>query len=96
MEVIDMARAATNSHSDIHSALKKLKTEANASELELIEFVAKVYENLREKKDQAVEKVKDTTNAVNTSVHLYPWSYVGGAALCGLVAGFLLRRTVKK
>lgn len=76
----------------IHAALKKLKNEANAKELELIEQVSSVYEAVKEKKDQVVEKIQDTKTTVNNSVHLYPYRYIGGAALLGFIAGCFLRR----
>lgn len=88
-----MPRTKTsNGHNDIHLALKKLKDEANEKEIQLIDFVASLYENIRDTKDQAVEKVQDTVTVVNTSVHMHPWRYIGGAALCGLVAGLFFRR----
>lgn len=86
-----MARTISDTDK-IHSALKKLKTEATAKELELIELVASVYESVKEKKDEVVDKVKDAASTVDTSVHLHPWRYIGGAALLGLIAGRLLHR----
>lgn len=79
-------------HDSIHAALNKLRNESNAKELELIELVASVYESVKEKQDQLTEKVQDTANTVNTSVHLHPWYYIGGAAVCGILTGFFLRR----
>jgi ElaB/YqjD/DUF883 family membrane-anchored ribosome-binding protein len=87
-----MVRATRHNHNDIKSALKKLKDESNAKELQLIELVANMYENLKETKDHAVETAHDTCNNVNTSVHMHPWSYIGGAALVGFLAGMFLRR----
>jgi ElaB/YqjD/DUF883 family membrane-anchored ribosome-binding protein len=76
----------------IHAALKKLKDESTAKEMELIELVSSIYETVKEKKDMAVEKVKDTASTVNTSVHLYPWRFIGGGALLGFIIGRFLRR----
>lgn len=87
-----MPRTRSHRVDDIHTALKKLKDESNAKEIELIEIVSSIYEKLKETKDQAVDKVQDAAGVVNTSVHLHPWSYIGGAALCGFLAGLFLRR----
>jgi len=73
-------------------ALKKLKDEANENEIKLIEMVASIYEQFKNTKDNAVEKVKDAVSTVDTSVHLYPWRYVGGAAALSFLAGLLCHR----
>lgn len=78
----------------IDAAIKKLKTEATAKELELIDLITSIYENAKNKKDEVVERVKDTASTVNTSVHLHPWRYIGGAALAGLIIGRLM--SIKK
>lgn len=87
-----MVRARTHHNDDIQAALKKLKNESNAKEVELIELIASIYENLKESKDSAVDKVQDTANSVNTSVHLHPWAYIGGASLCAFFLGLFIRR----
>lgn len=81
-----------NGSAKIHAALKKLKNESNAKELELIEVISSIYENVMEKKEETVEKIKEKANDVNTSVHLHPWHYIGGAFACGFFAGLLLKR----
>lgn len=86
-----MARIISNSDK-LHAALKKLKNEANAKELELIELVSSIYESVQEKKDEVIEKVKDTKTMVDTSVHLYPWRYIGGTALVAFILGRFLHR----
>lgn len=79
------------SHSEkIDAAIKKLKTEATAKEMELIDLMTSIYESAIDKKDEVVERVKDTASTVNTSVHLHPWRYIGGAALAGLIIGRLM------
>lgn len=87
-----MATKTLNGPDQIHAALKKLKDKSNEKEIELIELVANVYETLKETEEKAIEKVRDTTSMVNTSVHMHPWYYVGGAAALGIVVGLILRR----
>lgn len=76
----------------IHAALKKLKDDSNAKEVELIELVASIYEAAKETQERSVEKVHDMKTAVNKSVHSHPWHYIGGAVFCGFLAGLFIRR----
>lgn len=76
----------------IHAALKKLRNESTAKELEVIELVANVYEAVQEKKDQVVDKVKETANTIDDSVRSHPWRYMAGAAVLGALVGRLLCR----
>jgi len=76
----------------IHEALKKLKDESNAKDVEMIDLIASIYESLKEKQSQTANKIEDAKAGIDTSVHLHPWYYIGGAALCGLLAGLLLRK----
>ena len=87
-----MARTRTTAPQDIHAALRKLKDQSNAKEIELIELISNIYESIQEKQVAVVEKIEDSATVVNTSVHLHPWRYIGGAALCGFLAGFFFRR----
>lgn len=84
--------ARSKAHANIHSALKKLRDEANEKEIELLDLIATVYEQVQDKKDEAVQKVQDSATAVNTSVHLHPWGYIGGAAAIGVLVGWCLRK----
>jgi ElaB/YqjD/DUF883 family membrane-anchored ribosome-binding protein len=88
-----MVQSTTHTkHDRIHAALKKLKNESNAKELELLELVASIYESLKDKQDQTVEKFHQSAGAINTSVHMHPWCYIGGAALAGFITAFIFRR----
>jgi ElaB/YqjD/DUF883 family membrane-anchored ribosome-binding protein len=62
-----------------------------------------IKENLREFKDQAIEKVqhardyavehsKHTAEVLDQEVHKSPWTFIGIAALVAAVFGFLLGR----
>ncbi len=87
-----MVKAINYKNDDIHKALKKLKDGSNDREMELIELISTVYESLKDTKEKAVDKVKETGATVNESVHSHPWYYIGGAALIGLLAGLCFRR----
>ncbi|HXW52975.1 MAG TPA: hypothetical protein VEL47_02590 [Myxococcota bacterium] len=87
-----MATARKQKSDEIHKTLRKIKNEANAKEVELIELISSVYEKCHDTKEKAANKVHDAANSVNASVHLHPWGYIGGAALCGFLVGLILRR----
>jgi ElaB/YqjD/DUF883 family membrane-anchored ribosome-binding protein len=81
-----------SSNQNIHQALKKLRDDANAKELELLDLVASVYESVKKTQDKAFDTAKDAATTVNTSIHLHPWYYSGGAAAVGYLAGLIVRR----
>lgn len=81
-----------NGCDEIRTALNKLKNEANAKEVEVIDMVTSFYENLKEKQCKAINKVREHAKLVDDSVHSHPWCYIGGASLLGVIAGYLLHR----
>lgn len=44
----------------------------------------------REVSKMAQERSKEVARQIDHSVHLHPWSYIGGAAFGGLLLGFIL------
>jgi ElaB/YqjD/DUF883 family membrane-anchored ribosome-binding protein len=44
-------------------------------------------------KDVSVEKAREIAGDVDKSVHRNPWPYVGGAAVIGLLFGYILGRS---
>ena len=76
----------------IQTALNKLKSSRTEKEVELIDLVSNMYNNLKEVKEEATEKISDTIHSVNDSVHTKPWYYIGGAALGGFLIGMLFHR----
>lgn len=80
------------SESDTQKMLLKLKDGANARERELVELVSSIYDKVKDTERKTVDKVKQTANTVNNSVHEYPWPYIGGAAVAGFLLGMCYRR----
>ena len=79
-------------HEDFYAALQKIRDRADAKEEELVDLIGTIYETVKETQEKAMEKVHHAANTVNTSVHLHPWHYIGGAALFGFLAGLCARR----
>jgi ElaB/YqjD/DUF883 family membrane-anchored ribosome-binding protein len=86
-----MARIQS-SHDHIHAALKKLKDESNAKEVELIDLITSIYDSVKESEAKLIDKAKATATSLNDSVQEHPWYYIGGAALLGFLAGLFFRR----
>lgn len=76
----------------IQGALNRLKASRTEKEIELIDLVSKMYDNLKEAKEEAVEKIDDAMENINESVHDKPWRYIGGAAAIGFILGLICRR----
>jgi ElaB/YqjD/DUF883 family membrane-anchored ribosome-binding protein len=76
---------------NINTVLKMMETEANANGINLIDLVASIYEQFKGAKGKAIDKVRNAVKIVNTSVHLYPWHYIGGAATLGFLVCLLFR-----
>ena len=43
-------------------------------------------------KELSEEKVKEIATQVDQNVHSNPWPYIGGAALCSLLLGYIMGR----
>ena len=89
----------------IHEALELLNQAAKEKREVLTKLMSGGYEDMKETmgdvieksgktfmraKKEAEEKLRDTAETVNTSVHHNPWPFIGGAALCGLVIGLFI------
>ncbi|PIU39900.1 MAG: hypothetical protein COT00_04545 [Candidatus Omnitrophica bacterium CG07_land_8_20_14_0_80_50_8] len=46
--------------------------------------------------DDAKENIVEAATQVDKRVHKNAWAYIGGAALCALIAGFITGRLTKK
>jgi ElaB/YqjD/DUF883 family membrane-anchored ribosome-binding protein len=75
----------------IRDAIELLKEASKEKKIELLHLLSGIFDNIKEAEGKAVEKVKGAATKVDKSVHKNPWAYIGGAALAGVLVGFLLR-----
>jgi ElaB/YqjD/DUF883 family membrane-anchored ribosome-binding protein len=75
----------------IREAMDLLKEASKEKKIELLHLLSGIFDDIKEAEGKAVEKVKGVATKVDKSVHKNPWAYIGGAALAGIVVGFLLR-----
>ena len=52
----------------------------------------KAFESARHTRDVGIEKAREITHDVDKNVHQNPWPYLGGAAVVGLLLGYILGR----
>lgn len=90
----------------VKDALELLNSYAKDKRDELQDMMTRKYSNLRSVMDDmrgdasqmfqsGREKVKQTAQDIDKSVHDHPWQYIGGVALGALIVGYLLGRSQK-
>jgi ElaB/YqjD/DUF883 family membrane-anchored ribosome-binding protein len=75
----------------IQQAMELLKEAAREKQVEFSHLLKNIYADAKDAQGRAVEKVKTVAGDVDKTVHKNPWAFIGGAALTGLVVGFLMR-----
>ena len=82
--------------SDKYSHLKNLVLENESTLIRSLSDAKKhAAEAAVHAKEVSVEKAREIAGDVDKSVHSNPWPYVGGAAVFGLLFGYILGRSPK-
>lgn len=91
-----MAIVAMNGHRKMTKALNQLNKAVEEKKNEIEESLEHFKKNAQRTLDDAKESIVETAETVDKEVHTKPWAYLGGAAACALLAGFIVGRLTKK
>lgn len=86
----------TASTEKMHEALALLNEAARERREEIGKLLNEKYTHIRDSVSHAAHDsavwMRDSGKAVDESAHKHPWYFVGGAAVIGLLLGFILGR----
>jgi ElaB/YqjD/DUF883 family membrane-anchored ribosome-binding protein len=85
----ELRSALTNKYAHLKNII--VETEVNFAR-SLSDARRHVVEAAVHAKDVSVEKTQEIAHDVNRNVHHHPWPYIGGAAVVGLMFGYILGR----
>ena len=82
-----------NVMADKYTHLKGVIVEAESSLVKSLSDARKhAVDAAAHAKDVSVEKAREIAHDMNKNVHQYPWAYIGGTAVVGLLLGYILGR----
>jgi len=82
----------TNENSKLDQILSLLLEASHEKKVDLKQYVAGLYENLKSAEEAASSKLKEAAGTVDQSAHEKPWIYIAGAALGGFIIGLFCHR----
>jgi ElaB/YqjD/DUF883 family membrane-anchored ribosome-binding protein len=88
----------TNKHNEdarLDQILRILMEVAEEKKINLKNYVAGLYEDVKKAEHQAADQVKHAAEKVDTRAHEKPWLFVAGAGLVGYLMGRLCHRRHK-
>ena len=91
-----MAIVTMNGHRKMTKALDVLNKAVQDKKNEIEESLEHFKKNAQKTLDDAKDSVAETAENVDKEIHTNPWAYIGGAAACALLAGFIVGRLTKK
>ena len=91
-----MAIALMNGHRKMTKALDQLNKAVQSKKDEIEQNLEHFKKSAQQTLDDAKETITETAETVDKEVHTNPWAYIGGAAACALLAGFIVGRVTKK
>lgn len=91
-----MSIVTMNGHRKMTKVLDQLNKAVEEKKSEIEESLEHLKKNAQRSLDDAKETIVESAETVNKEVHARPWAYIGGAATCALLAGFVIGRFTKK
>ena len=91
-----MAIVAMNGHRKMTKALDLLNKAVQSKKDEIEENLEHFKKSAQRSLEDAKETITETAETVDKEVHTNPWAFIGSAAACALLAGFIVGRLTKK
>ena len=91
-----MSIVAMNGNRKMTKVLEQLNKAVQDKKSEIEQNLAQFTKITQRKLEDAKETIVETAATVDKEVHANPWAYIGGAAACALLAGFITGRLTKK
>ena len=91
-----MSIVAMNGNRKMTKVLEQLNKAVLEKKEEIGENLEQFKKITQQKLEDAKEAIVETAESVNKEVHAKPWAYIGAAAACALLAGFITGRLTKK
>ena len=91
-----MSIVAMNGSKKMSKAINQLNKAVQNKKHEIEENLEHLKKNVQQALEETRENVVETAVKVDKSVHKNAWAYIGGAAACALLAGFIAGRLTKK
>jgi ElaB/YqjD/DUF883 family membrane-anchored ribosome-binding protein len=81
-----------NENDRLDQVLRILREAAEEKKMNLKNYVAGLYEDVKSAEHQAADKVKDVAVKVDTCAHEKPWRFIAVAGITGYILGRLCHR----
>ena len=91
-----MAIVMMNGHRKMTKALDLLNKAVQNKKDEIEENLEHFKKSAQRTLEEAKETITESAETVDKEVHTNPWAYIGSAAACALLAGFIVGRFTKK
>ena len=91
-----MSIVTLNGQRKMTKALDLLNKAVQDKKSEIEENLEQIKKSAQRTLEDAKDSIVETATHVDKSVHKMPWAYIGGAAACALLAGFIAGRLTKE
>ena len=91
-----MSTVAMNGNKKMGKAIEQLNKAVQDKKHEIEDSLEQLKKSAQRTLDDTKENIVEAATKADKTVRKNAWAYVGGAALCALVAGFISGRLTKK
>ena len=91
-----MSIVAMNGNKKMTKAINQLNKAVQNKKREIEQNLGQIRKSAQRTLEDTGENVVEAATKVDKNVHKNAWAYIGGAAACALLAGFIAGRLTKK